>query len=237
MTNKYCGAEGIIPCDSGSFVGETERYYGYDIIYSGEQIDGTFVNLAANYAVTGEVLVENSESQQRKVVFPYKIEYSFDGNIFETAFEFTSASTPYAAHYFSKTIIAPIWRISCNLKNRAMNGGIIGGASFMTTHSDKYISELVGDEANGYDPLFIFIGLDDNNLPATGENGEGLLDFIPYFRYDENMGSELGKRIDLKVPYLYHENDCYYITGSLINEAPDENIEEGTWSTGEIPYD
>lgn len=216
LTDYYCGAETIIPCSPGKFLEDKFSWYGYQITYTG-RIGANESYLTANYAVSGEVVTEVYDGYRNKITFPYKLEYSFDGNDFEVAAEFTESSKPYEPQYF-ETISAPIWRITSEIVGRTLSGPT-------TTHSDPYVSEAAGLNNSGYDPLFIFVGynsskdnrsfddLDEEEIQKIQDS----IDNTPDFNY-ENMGSGLGKVFHTKVPYLYHENDCFYFCGGFNTE-------------------
>ena len=125
----------------------------------------------------------------------------FHGNIFTEACSFDKDSRPYWRYEFSRPPEGdpPIWRIRSNVMGKLMyNTG--------TTHSDPYIAEVAGNNINGYDPYFIFVGY------TKDEN----------FVYDSDPHSEnvMAARGDFKVtvPYLCHPNDNFYVTGLTVGE-------------------
>jgi hypothetical protein len=210
LTNHYCACESIIPSQPGG--DEYKRnYYGYIIEY-GEVVEGKEpVYYTANYAVTGEVLTTRPyEADFDKVVFPYKLEYSYDGNTFETAVEFTNNSTPYVKTEFP-TVSAPLWRIT---------GGLSTGATIKakTTHGDPYISIIAGNNQNGYDPYFLWVGYDGRDKNADGLNKYEIASRqnAPVFTYT-NKGRK-AKALVTKTPYLYHPNDTIFLSANPVKK-------------------
>lgn len=210
LTTKYCGAESIIPCSQGGL--DDQEYYGYYIEYGTEIGSGAEQYLTANYAVTGEVLVYQSYlGTYDKFSFPYKLEYSYNGNDFFTAAQFYSASDPYTRVDFGQTISAPIWRITSTLSAGALYQG-------NTTFGDPRISAVAGDSPNGYDPLFIFVGYDrDSDERDEEELSEEELRSkynTPNYSYT-NKGANLPNWYHTTVPYLYHSDDTIFLSGEL----------------------
>ena len=221
LTDKHwVGAESIIPCGSG----DSHRYY---IEYGSDPNSNKL--LTANYAVTGEVLVKTGFNPviYKKYTYSYKLEYSYNGNDFFTAIDFSDTKyLPYKKYPFKDseenniTISAPIWRVSSSMT---------GMSEPMTTFSDPRISRLfghidnrvddpasLGDVTNGYEHLYMFVGYDskiDTRQNLTPEEQESLM-HTPDYSY-ENKGSDLPNTFETIVPYLYHANDTIFFSGKI----------------------
>lgn len=231
LTDYYCGAESIIPCaPSGGFIDEGADWYGYQVTYTGETTnkkgEKKFTQyLAATYMVVGEVIITFENGYSFKHTFNCVLEYSFNGNDFITAAEFTDEDQPYEKKYFNashSTISAPIWRLRSTMNGRHMLAG------HHTTHGDKNVSLISGESHSGYDPLFIFVGYKPNSSVVSIPDADPSLtsksiatakkitgDFL-YSDSQDTGTMRVTKDFTTTVPYLYHENDCIYFNGSIV---------------------